>query len=82
MHYWLLFASLFFLLPFLRAFKACCNRNSICPLVLLNSVSAQASISLSISGLTRNTNAFFSAIVILMLRQLPIAGAVIKYLRQ
>ena len=53
----------FFFVVFLRANKACCSRYSICPLVLLNSASAQASISFNTSGLIRNTNAFFSAMI-------------------
>jgi len=52
----------FFLrLSFFRASKACCNRYSIWPLVLLNSSPAQVSISFKTSGLMRNINAFFSA---------------------
>jgi len=56
--------SFFFLDDLLRAFKASCIRYSICPLVLRNSSAAQLSSSLSTSGFIRNTNAFFSAIVL------------------
>jgi hypothetical protein len=56
-------SSFFFRLFFFLASKACCNRYSICPLVLLNSSPAQVSISFKTSGLIRNIKAFFSAIV-------------------
>ena len=48
-------------LLFLCFFNASLSKNSICPFKLRKSCCAQASSSLSISGFTRNANAFFSA---------------------
>lgn len=47
-----------FALPF--SFNAFSSKNSICPFKLRNSSSAHFSSSFSVSGLIRNTNAFFS----------------------
>lgn len=66
-YYLLVYSS--FALPFFLDFKAWVSRNSICPLVLLNSSAAQISTSFNKAGLILNTKAFlsFSAILIVLL---------------